>query len=119
MGSGNIKKNDTVVVFSGSRVTERDTGGRLRPKRGRVIEVQPSRGKVLVEGFKMVKRHLKANQKRGIRGGIIERESYIDISNVMVICPACDQPTRVAHEMTADGRRTRICKRCGGSIDKT
>ena len=119
MGGVNIKKNDTVVVSSGSRITERDTGGRLRPKRGRVIEVQPRQGKVLIEGFKMVKRHLKANQKRGIRGGIIERESYIDISNVMVVCPACDRPARVSHETTADGRRARICKRCGGSIDKT
>lgn len=119
MAGVNIKKNDTVVVFSGSKITERDSGGRLRPKRGRVLEVQPSRGKVLVEGFKIVKRHMKANQKRNMRSGIIERESYIDVSNVMVVCPACDRPTRVAHDQTAEGGRARICKRCGGSIDKS
>ncbi|MBI4468049.1 MAG: 50S ribosomal protein L24 [Acidobacteria bacterium] len=119
MAGVNIKKNDTVVVIAGSKVVERDSGGRLRAKRGRVIEVQPRSGKVLVEGFRMVKRHMKANQKRQVRSGIIEREAYIDVSNVMVVCPACDRPTRVAHETTAEGRRTRICKRCGGLIDKS
>ena len=119
MAGVNIKKNDTVIVFAGSKIVERESGGRLRPKRGRVIEVQPRTGKVLVEGFRIVKRHMKANPKRQVRSGIIEREAYIDISNVMVVCPACDRPTRVAHEAGAEGRRARICKRCGGSIDKT
>ena len=75
----NVRKNDRVVVIAG-----KDKG-----KKGRVIEVQPSKRKVIIEGVNVVKRHNKANTRRGIQGGILERESPIDLSNVMVICPHC------------------------------
>ena len=117
MSSIHVKKNDTVIVLAGSPI-ERDASGRLVPKRGRVIGVRPREGKILVEGFKRVKKHLRPNQRRGIGGGIMERESYSDISNVMVVCPACSRPTRVKWEMAADGRKTRLCRRCGGNIDQ-
>lgn len=104
----NIRKNDRVVIIAG-----KDKG-----KNGRVIEVRPRMRKILVEGVNMVKRHLKANSRRGIQGGILERESPIDISNVMVICPHCAKPTRVAHQVLNDGNRTRACKKCGAAIEK-
>jgi len=116
MASVHVKKNDTVIVLAGSPI-ERDSSGRLVPKRGRVIEVRPKERKVLVEGFKMVKKHMRPDQRRGIAGGILERESPIDISNVMVVCPACNRPTRVKWDVAGD-KKTRLCKRCGGNIDQ-
>jgi large subunit ribosomal protein L24 len=117
MSSVHVKKNDTVVVLVASPI-ERDASGRIVPKRGRVIDVRPREGKVLVEGFKKVKRHLRADRRRGIGGGIVERESYIDISNVMVVCPACQRPARVRWQVAADGRKSRVCHHCGGNIDQ-
>mgnify|MGYP000002905251 FL=1 len=113
-----VKKNDTVVVLAGSNIKERDPSGRIVLKRARVLEVKPREGKVLVEGMRIVKRHVRPNPRRGIAGGIVEREAYIDISNVMVVCPACNRPTRIRREVGADGRKVRICKRCGGVVDK-
>lgn len=104
----NIRKNDRVVVIA----------GKDRGKTGRVIEVQPLKRKVLVEGVNVVKRHQRANARRGIQGGIIERESAIDVSNVMVMCPHCGNPTRAGHQVLTDGSRTRACKKCGAAIEK-
>ena len=103
----NIRRNDRVVVIS----------GKDRGKTGRVIEVHPRKGKILVEGVNVVKRHLKANSRRGVQGGILEKESPIDVSNVMVICPHCAAASRVGHEVLADGRRSRACKKCGAAIE--
>jgi large subunit ribosomal protein L24 len=116
MAGVHVKKNDTVIVLTGSPI-EREPSGRLAPKRGRVIEVRPKEGKVLVEGFKMVKRHMRPNRPRGVAGGIMERESYIDISNIMVVCPACNRPTRIKWDAAGD-KKTRLCQRCGGNIDQ-
>src|SRR5918911_4836706 len=104
----NVRKNDRVVVISG-----KDKG-----KTGRVIEVQPRKRKVLVEGVNVVKRHNKANTRRGVQGGILERESPIDVSNIMVLCPHCGIATRTGHQVLADGHRTRACKKCGAVIEK-
>jgi large subunit ribosomal protein L24 len=105
---GHIKKNDKVVVLT----------GRSKGKQSRVIDVRSGVGKVLVEGVAMVKRHTKPNPTRNIKGGIMEKESYIDVSNVMVVCPNCGKPTRVAHQELSDGHRARACKKCGSTIDK-
>ena len=104
----NVRKNDRVVVIAG-----KDKG-----KKGRVIEVQRGKHKVIVEGVNVVKRHNKANTRRGIQGGILERESAIDVSNVMVLCPHCGDPTRSAHQILEDGKRHRACKKCGAAIEK-
>jgi len=104
----NVRKNDRVIVIAG-----KDKG-----KKGRVIEVLPRKRKVIVEGVNMIKRHNKANTRRGVQGGIIERESAIDISNVMVVCPHCGDPSRAGHQVLSDGQRTRACKRCGAAIEK-
>jgi len=104
----NVRKNDRVMVIAG-----KDKG-----RSGRVIEVQPRKHKVLVEGVNVVKRHSKANTRSGVQGGILERESPIDVSNVMVICPHCGQPTRVGHQVLEDGQRHRACKKCGAAIEQ-
>lgn len=83
-----VKKNDRVVVLAGS-----DKG-----KQSRVIDVKAREGKVLVEGVAMVKTHQKPNPTRGIQGGIVEKEAYIDASNVMVISPATGKPERGFHK---------------------
>jgi large subunit ribosomal protein L24 len=106
-----IKKNDQVRVIA----------GRDRGKSGRVLSVDSSTGKILIEHVSMVKRHTRPNPGKQIKGGIAERESPIAISNVMILCPACG-PVRIAHhvEHVAGGkaRRSRVCRKCGQSLDK-
>jgi large subunit ribosomal protein L24 len=107
-----IKKEDTVKVISG-----RDKG-----KEGRVLAVNRETGRVLVEHVMMVKRHTKPQPQKQIKGGIAERESPIQVSNVMVVCPGCHKAVRIAHhvDVVAGGksRRTRICRKCGQTLDK-
>ncbi|HZN11126.1 MAG TPA: 50S ribosomal protein L24 [Blastocatellia bacterium] len=102
-----VKKNDQVLVISG-----RDKG-----KRGRVIEVLTKKGKVMVEGVGMVKKHVRPNRQRGIAGGIVERESAIQVSNVLVLDPATRKPTRVGFQVLQDGRKVRVAKKTGATIE--
>ncbi|HWP44231.1 MAG TPA: 50S ribosomal protein L24 [Blastocatellia bacterium] len=104
----NVRKNDRVVVIAG-----KDKG-----KKSRIINVLPRKRKVIVEGVNVVKRHNRANSRRGVQGGILEREAPIDLSNVMVICPHCNAATRVGHQVLGDGTRARACKKCGATIEK-
>jgi large subunit ribosomal protein L24 len=107
-----IKKNDTVKVISG-----RDKG-----KSGRVLAVNRENGRVLVEHVMMVKRHTRPNPAKQIKGGIAERESPIAVSNLQVVCPGCNKPTRIGHhvDVVAGGktRRTRVCRKCGQTLDR-
>lgn len=103
-----IKKNDQVVVIAG-----RDKG-----KRGRVLEVAPTRGKIKIEGAGIIKRHQRANPQSNRGGGIIEKEAYIDISNVQLIDPQSGKPTRVKYNVESDGSKTRIAAGSGHSIEK-
>jgi large subunit ribosomal protein L24 len=103
-----IKKGDQVVVISG-----RDNG-----KRGRVLEVQPARGKVKVEGVGVVKKHQKANPQNNRGGGIIDKVAFIDISNVQLIDPQSGKPTRVRYEVGEDGTKTRVAAKSGHALDK-
>jgi large subunit ribosomal protein L24 len=105
-GRYKIKKNDQVVVISG-----RDKG-----RRGRVIEVMTTTGKVMVEGVNLRKKHVRPNRQRGIAGGIVEREAPIDISNVMLL--EGGKGTRVGYQVLTDGRKVRISKRTGAVIDQ-
>jgi len=102
-----VKKNDQVLVISG-----RDKG-----KRGRVINVMTTKGKVLVEGVAMVKKHVRPNRQRGVAGGILERESAIDISNVLVLEPGSRKPTRVGYQILQDGRKVRVARKTGAVIE--
>jgi large subunit ribosomal protein L24 len=101
-----IRRNDTVKVITG-----RDKG-----KEGRVLRVFPGDGKVLVEHVMMVKKHVRPNPQRNVKGGIAEQESRIALSNVQLLCGTCG-PVRIGHEMRGD-RKVRICKKCGTTLDK-
>src|SRR6202049_3420412 len=107
-----LKKDDQVKVIAG-----RDKG-----KTGRVISIDRKHGTVLIEGVSMVKRHTRPNPQRQIKGGIAERESSIALSNVMIVCPGCNKAVRIKHHIdhVAGGRsrRTRVCRKCGQSLDK-
>ena len=104
-----VKTGDTVIVNSG-----KDANGK-EPKIGKVIQVSPSEGKVLVEGVHMISKHVKP-RKAGDPSGIIEAESAIYACKVQVVCPKCKQPTRIGHKLYEDGKKDRICKKCGETI---
>ena len=108
MAKAKIRKNDTVVVISG-----KDRGAR-----GRVLRVMPQEDRILVEGVNMIKRHTRPNPQRNIQGGIVERESPMHISNVALVDPETDKPTRVGSKVLEDGRRVRVAKRSGSVVDK-
>ena len=76
-----------------------------------------AKGRVLIEHVNMIKRHQRPTQKLR-QGGIIEREGALALSNVLPICARCDKPSRTGVKVLADGRKMRVCKRCGESIDK-
>jgi len=103
-----IKKNDQVVVIAG-----RDKG-----RRGRVLEVAPASGKVKVEGVGMIKRHQRANPQANRGGGIIDKEAFIDISNVQLIDPQSGKPTRVRYQIEGDGSKLRVAASSGHSLEK-
>jgi len=101
-----IRRNDTVKVITG-----RDKG-----KEGRVLRVFPDESKLLVEHVMIVKKHVRPNPQRNIKGGIAEQESRIALSNVQLVCPSCG-PVRIGHEVRGD-RKVRVCKKCGTTLDK-
>lgn len=106
-----IRRGDVVEVISGHR----DDKG----KRGEVIKVLPEKRRVTVQGVNVRKRHQSQYQTQGrtLQPGIVEFESPVDISNVMLVCPSCDEPSRVKIQRV-DGGPQRVCKRCGGLMDK-
>ena len=101
----NIKKGDTVKVITGKE----------KGKTGRVLAVYPKRERLLVEKLNMVKRHMKPNQQFK-QGGIVEKESSIHISNVMVMCGKCAKPVRIKHKLI-EKKNSRICAKCGELLD--
>lgn len=101
-----IRRNDQVKVIAG-----RDKG-----KQGRVLRVFPDQGKLLVEHVMMVKKHVRPNPQRNIKGGIAEQESKISVSNVMLVCGSCG-PVRIGHEVQGE-KKVRICKKCGTTLEK-
>ena len=103
-----IKKGDQVIVIA----------GRDKDKRGRVLEVSPLRGKVKIEGAGMIKKHQKANPQSSRGGGIIEKEAWIDISNVQLIDPQSGKPTRVRYEIQGDGSKVRVATSSGMALEK-
>ena len=105
MNKMSIKKDDVVVVLSG-----KDKG-----KKGKVIAVLPKDGKVVVEKINMVSRHTKP-RRQGEEGGIIQKEAPLYACKVQRVCPKCDQATRPAHKVLADGKKVRVCKKCGAEI---
>ncbi len=107
-----IKQGDEVLVIAG-----KDRSTRARPRRGRVIKVDRKTGKITVEGINIVKKAVRETSK--IRqAGIIDMPAPIDVSNVMLICPNCDAPTRVGYRFRDDGTKVRVCKKCKQDIDE-
>ena len=111
MGSNKmrIKREDTVEVIAGN-----DRGAR-----GRVLQVLPDENRVVVETVNIRKKHQRPQQAgRGqVQAGIIQFEAPIAASNVKVVCPQCDKPTRVGIRRDEEGNRIRVCKECGEDID--
>jgi len=101
-----IRKGDTVVVIA----------GRDRGKSGKVLSVDRSKGKLIIEKINMIKRHTKPNQKVK-QGGILEREAPLAISNVMFLCPVTQKPTRLGVRMLDDGRRVRFSKKSKETVE--
>lgn len=102
-----IRRGDQVVVLSG-----KDKG-----KRGAVTRVMPEANRVIVENVNMVKRHLR-RQPGSLQAGIIDKPAPLNRSNVMLVCPSCNEPSREARTTLPDGSHARVCKRCGEIIDQ-
>lgn len=117
-----IKKGDEVQVIRGAESGRRTAppegaqGANPRGERGRVRKVLPRKGRVIVEGVRIVKKTVRPNPAKGIRGGFVEREAPIPVSNVMLVCRKCDRPVRVRLGTAPDGKRARLCRRCGEVI---
>lgn len=107
MNSMKVKKGDKVQVIAG-----KDKG-----KQGTILRSVPTRNRVVVEGCGIVKKAVRPTQQNP-QGGIMSVEAPIHVSNVMVICPECKQPTRVSHRVNEAGKKVRVCKKCGKDIDK-
>ena len=102
-----IRKNDTVIVRT----------GKDRGKRGRVLRVIAASNRLVVEGVNMIKRHTRPNPQKNIKGGIVEREASIHASNVMLVDPDTNEPTRIGSKTLNDERRVRISRKSGTVLD--
>jgi large subunit ribosomal protein L24 len=103
-----LRRSDNVVVLSGKN----------RGKTGRVLRVMPGEGRAIVEGVNFVRKHTRPNPQKNIKGGILEREGSIDCSNLMVVCGECGRPSRIRRKRLDDGKKVRVCRACGGTLDK-
>ena len=103
-----IKKGDTVEVVAG-----KDSG-----KQGRVLVVDRDRERLVIEGVNMIKRHTRPNPQKNVKGGIVEREAPIHVSNVMVLSPDSGRRSRVGYRILDDGRKVRVAKVDGAILDR-
>jgi large subunit ribosomal protein L24 len=101
-----VKKNDLVMV----------TAGKDKGKTGKVLSIAKKKDRLIVEKVNIIKRHVRPTQKA--KGGIMEREAPIHVSNVMIYCEKCSKPVRVGRRILEDARKVRYCKRCNEIIDK-
>jgi large subunit ribosomal protein L24 len=101
-----IRKNDSVMVISGKE----------RGKTGKVLRFLSKKDAIVIERVNMVKRH---SRPRGPQqpGGIVEKEAPIRLSNIMLLCDKCNAPVRVGHKILGDGKKIRLCRRCGEALD--
>jgi len=105
MNALKLKKGDTVQVIS----------GKDRGKKGKILHTVPTDGKIVVEGINMATKHRKPRNAQQ-QGGIVKQEMPLHASKVMVICPKCHVPTRIAKKVADSGEKTRNCKHCGAEI---
>lgn len=104
-----------LAVHKGDFVTV--TAGKGKGKKGKILRVEPKKHNVIVEGVNLLKKHTKPT-KTNPKGGIIQKEAPIHISNVMLICPSCSKPTRIGRKITKDGTKSRVCMRCEAEVGK-
>ena len=109
-----IKVGDKVCVIAGKGVHSGKEG--KEKFEGKVLKTMPDVNRVIIEGYNMITKHQKATGRNSL-GGIIHKEAPVDASNVMLVCPKCSKPTRVGYKV-ADGKKTRVCKKCGEALDK-
>ena len=102
-----VKKNDMVTIIAGKE----------KGKSGKVLSVFPTKGRLIVAELNKVKRHTRPNRTNK-EGGIIEKEAPLDASNVMLLCGACNKPTRTGIRVLDDGSKARFCKKCNEIVDK-
>lgn len=102
-----IKKNDLVMVMNGKE----------KGKSGRILRVLPEKEKVLVEKINFIKRHSRPRGQQK-RGGIIEKEAPLHISNVMLLCEKCNKPVRIGHRLIEGDKKVRFCRKCNEIFDK-
>jgi len=102
-----IRHGDTVKVMS----------GRSKGKSGKVLSVNPAKGTVTVERANIIKKHTRANPSKNVRGGILDKEGPIHVSNVMLVCPGCGKHTRAGHTKLPDGTKVRVCRRCNQTFE--
>ena len=102
-----IRKDDKIIVLTGKE----------KGKIGTVLKVDPEKERVIVEKVNMVKKHAKASAQTA-QGGIIEKEAPLNISDVMIVCNKCAEPTRIGKRVLEDGSKIRVCKKCGEPMDE-
>ena len=103
-----VRKNDQVLVIA----------GKDRGKKGRVLRIVSKREGAIVEGVALIKRHTKPNPQKNVKGGIVEKEAPVHLSNLMVVCGECGHATRVGYRKLEEGRKVRTCRKCNGAIDR-
>ena len=106
MNKVHVKTGDTVVVLNGKN----------RGKQGKVMQVAPAEGKVIVEGVNVVTKHVKP-RKMGEAGGLVKAESALYADKVQLVRPKCNKPTRVGHAVGKDNKKMRVCKKCGAQFE--
>ena len=104
----NIRRGDQVKIIAGP-----DLG-----KTGRVLSINARKNTVVVEHISIIKRHTRPNPGKNIKGGIVEKEGPINVSNVMIVCPGCGKHTRMGHNILPDGTKVRACRHCNTTLDK-
>ena len=110
MNKLHVKTGDTVVLLTGKYADKFDKNGNR--KTGKVLEVSPKEGKVIVEGMNIVTKHVKPS-RAGQAGGIVKVEGAIRACKVMTVCTKCDKPTRPSYKIDENGNKSRVCKKCG------
>jgi large subunit ribosomal protein L24 len=103
-----IRKGDQVKIIAG-----RDAG-----KTGRVLSINAKKNTLVVEHASIIKRHTRPNPGKNIKGGIVEKEGPVNVSNVMIVCPSCGKHARIGHTTLPDGKKVRSCRRCDTTLDK-
>ncbi len=106
MSKVHVKTGDEVIVIN----------GKYRGQKGKVLDVSPSEGKVIVEGINIITKHVKP-RRMGEVGGLVKAESALYADKVQLVCPKCHEATRVGHSFDKDGKKVRVCKKCGAQFE--